>query len=91
MISVEISGKTITLTVEPSDSIDKVKGMIKDKEGIPPDQQLTLMLPGHVTLEDGSFLSDYPKIQEDSLTLYLFFDVGTGVICSSSVYVRAMK
>ncbi len=58
-----LTGKRITLEVEPTDKIEDVKAKIQDKEGILPELQI-LILSGEV-LEDDKTLQDY-SIQKDS-------------------------
>lgn len=78
-----LAGNTISLEVDPNDSIEAVKAKIEEKEGFPADQQ-HLVCSGK-ELENGHKLSEY-EIEKES-TLQLFFDVHRSTM---TIFIKTM-
>jgi ubiquitin len=78
-----LTGKTIILEVEGSNTVENAKAKIQDQEGIPPDQQ-RLIFAGQ-KLTDSKWKQLLPEFIHEGTTLHLVIrEGGEGVLSSSS-------
>jgi len=73
---IKFNAKTITLEIEPNESIENIKQLIQDKEGISPEQQ-KLYYAGKY-LEEGYNLNDYNILKESTINLSIGI-IGGGI------------
>ncbi|CAM9182222.1 unnamed protein product [Discosporangium mesarthrocarpum] len=65
-----LTGKTVSVEVEPGDSIDTLKHKIQEKEGIPPEQQ-RIIFGGKQLSGAEKTLSDFQLEEGNTLHLVL--------------------
>ena len=73
-----LSGKTVALNVEASDTIKDVKAQICNFEGVPANQQMQRLIFAGRQLEKDRTFSDYDIQNESTLTLLIVNDCGRG-------------
>ena len=89
-IDMQSTGKIITLRVGPTDTVAKVKMMIKDNERIPPNQQI-LIFDGKILEDDKSLLNDYKIFYDSKLYLHVCTAMSTELSSSTLQLVMSLN